>query len=261
MATRTSARSCRRLPRRATDENDRSASFSLTSACEVGENVVVMNDRSGAHGTLPLDMAPEGPRRRILEAALRLFATRGFHGSSVRDIVAVAEMQASAVYAHFASKEHVLAELARAGHEAHFHALQSALLDAGNDPVDQLRAFVGANVRHHVRHPFIARVVNAEMHALSDGLVAPALAIRKQTSALLAQIIERGIRSGAFALVAGDGAGKRHEHARDATMGAIGAMTLRLPYWFPIDGSHDVEALVHDQIELALRMVGARGRR
>lgn len=218
-----------------------------------------MNDRS-ARPTLPPDLAPEGPRRRILEAALRLFATRGYHGSSVREIVALVEMQASAVYAHFASKEHVLAELARAGHEAHFNALQAALLEAGSDPVDQLRAFVGANVRYHLRYPFIARVVNAEMHALSAELVAPAVALRKQTAALLSQIVDRGVRSGAFRLVVGEGEGRRHEHARDATIGAIGAMTLRLPYWFPTDATHDPEDLVNDQIELAVRMVGGGSR-
>lgn len=225
-----------------------------------------MNDRSATRpalrrdAELPPDLAPEGPRRRILEAALRLFATRGYHGSSVRDIVALVEMQASAVYAHFQSKEHVLAELARAGHEGHFNALQAALLDAGSDPVAQLRAFVGANVRYHLRYPFIARVVNAEMHALGDELVAPAVALRKQTAALLSHIVDRGVRSGAFTLVAGGGDGRRHDHARDATIAAIGAMTLRLPYWFPLEASHDPEDLVRDQVELAVRMVGGAAR-
>ena len=100
-----------------------------------------MNDRSGvtrqpgwqraAKAKLPEGLSVDGTRLKILEAALRIFATKGFHGASIRDLAAVAELTPSVVYAHFPSKEHVLAELARAGHEAHFHALQSALLAAG----------------------------------------------------------------------------------------------------------------------------------
>ena len=35
---------------------------------------------------LPPGVVPEGTRRRILEAALQLFASQGFHGVSVRDL-------------------------------------------------------------------------------------------------------------------------------------------------------------------------------
>jgi AcrR family transcriptional regulator len=240
----------------------------------VARNKVHMNGRSGARRSengarrkpeqlpeLPPELAPDGPRRRILEAALRLFATQGYHGSSVREIVRLVEMQASAVYAHFASKEHVLAELARAGHEAHFEALQKALLDAGSDPVDQLCAYVRANVAYHLRYSFVARVVSSEMHALKGELLAPALAFRRQAAALMLQIIERGVRSGAFVLVAGKGDGPRHESARDTTLAALGAMTLRLPYWFPSEAAHDPAEIMEDQVALALRIVGARGAR
>ena len=50
-----------------------------------------MNDRSGATQTtkgavLPPGGAVDGARRRVLEGALRLFATQGFHGSSMREL-------------------------------------------------------------------------------------------------------------------------------------------------------------------------------
>lgn len=38
---------------------------------------------------------------------------------------------------------------------------------------------------------------------------------------------------------------------------AIGAMGLRIPYWYSPDGGIDVEELASTQAELALRMVGA----
>lgn len=191
-------------------------------------------------------MASDGTRRRILEAALRLFATEGFHGASIRDIAKLGELQGSAVYAHFPSKEHVLAELARGGHEVHFNALQAALLETGTDPVEQLAAFARANAELHATYPHIGVVVNAEMHALSDELAAPALAIRKQSTALLLQILERGARLGRFSLV-----------GLDVTAAALGAMAMRIPYWYAPDGPLDVGELAAQQAALALRMVGA----
>src|SRR5689334_11569162 len=106
-----------------------------------------MNDRSAkptrrVAARLPPSFAADGVRRRILEGALRLFATRGFHGSSMRDLASYIELQPSAVYAHFTSKEHLLAELIRAGHEAHHEEVRIAMLEAGTDPVAQLCALV-----------------------------------------------------------------------------------------------------------------------
>jgi AcrR family transcriptional regulator len=215
-----------------------------------------MNDRSARlrpawasaqAAVLPPQVDADGPRRKILEAALRLFATQGFHGSSIREIVKLVELQASAVYAHFPSKESVLAELARLGHQAHFHALQSALLDAGADPVDQLAAIVGANAIVHATYPHLAVVVNEEMRALSDELAAPALALRNQSTALALQILDRGLRAGRFSTP-----------GLDVTVAAIGAMAMRIPYWYSPALGYGVEQLADKQVELALRMVGAR---
>src|SRR5579871_23188 len=109
-----------------------------------------MNDRSqksrrrapAVQALLPPNLAVEGTRRRILEGALRLFAEEGFHASSMRELARVVELQPSAVYVHFPSKEHLLAELVHKGHEAHHESLREALGKAGEEPLAQLRALV-----------------------------------------------------------------------------------------------------------------------
>jgi AcrR family transcriptional regulator len=47
-------------------------------------------------------------RRQIVEEAYRLFATRGYHGSSLRDVAAAAGMSQSNLLHHFSSKEELL---------------------------------------------------------------------------------------------------------------------------------------------------------
>ena len=134
---------------------------------------------------LPPEAIPPGARGRILGAALGLFADVGYAGTSVRDICARAEVQATTLYSHFPSKEHVLAEILRLGHEQHFRYLRSALLASQPDPVQQLSAMVRAHVIVHCEYAKLAAVANAELHALSESMAPPILA-------LIQQLIDKG---------------------------------------------------------------------
>lgn len=201
--------------------------------------------RQRRNAILPSSAVPPGTPGRILLTALRLFARTGFHGTSVRDLAKQCKLQPGALYVHFPSKEHILAELARRGHEAHQDALRAALLQAGDDPADQLRAVVQTHASLHATYPQLAIVVNEELYALPAELAAPALALRRQSSALLIDILGRGVAAGRFScpnlLV---------------TAAAIAAMGLRIPYWYAPGGGLDVAALAELHAELALRMVG-----
>ena len=195
---------------------------------------------------LPPNFGADGVRRRILEGALQLFAHRGFDGASMRDLAALIELQPSAVYAHFASKQHLLAELVRAGHEAHHEAIRTAMLDAGAGPVAQLTALVRANVRVHTTYPELAIIVNTELDRLSPELAAPGLALRKQSAAMLIAVIERGTAMGCFA-----------QPNTEVVAAAIGAIGMRIPHWYKSE-LVDRSELAELHVQLALRMVGAR---
>ncbi|MRG91018.1 TetR/AcrR family transcriptional regulator [Polyangium spumosum] len=194
--------------------------------------------------TLPPSSVPEGTRRRILEVALQLFANRGFHGTSVRDMAKALNLQPSALYAHFPSKDHVLAELVRVGHEVHASALRAALLDAGADPVDQLCALIRVHTVLHATYPHLAVVVNEEIYSLSAELAAPALAIREEARALVLQVVERGVALGHFSLP-----------DKGATLAALSAMGVRIPYWYEPSEQLPVDALADVHVELSLRLL------
>src|SRR6187551_3555507 len=165
-----------------------------------------MNERSGANRLPSARKAKLPPLalgtadRRILEVALRLFATHGYHGTSMRDLAKVLEIQPSALYASFPSKGHLLAELVRIGHEYHLAALRTALLDSASDPVEQLRAVVRANAIVHATYPHLTLVINDELHALPEELAAAGLSLRGQSVALLGELVERGIAMKRFSV-------------------------------------------------------------
>jgi AcrR family transcriptional regulator len=180
---------------------------------------------SAREGGLPDGTGPTGPRRRILEAALGLFAETGFAGASIRDIATAAGIQSASLYAHYGSKEHILADLVLIGHEDHHARLRAA---------EGLEELVRAHVHWHAEHPRLAVVVNAELHALSPELAAPVIAIRDRSTQLL--------------LDAADGDW--------LAAAAIGGMGIRVANWFSPDGDYSVDEVADTYAAFATRIVG-----
>jgi AcrR family transcriptional regulator len=213
----------------------------------VSKQARVRRVRSGVPA-LPPRAAADGTRGRILLAGLGLFAEHGFHGTSIRDIAAQAAVQPASLYAHFPSKEAILAELVLAGHEEHHTRLATALLHSGADPRDRLAALVRAHVQAHTDYPMLAVVANNEMHALSPAAAAPATAVRRRSEALLMEVLAMGRQQGAFDLI----------HI-EATAAAIGGMGIRVANWYPApEAGLNPAQLGEIYASLALRMAGAR---
>lgn len=170
---------------------------------------------------LPPRADSNGTLRRIYEQALILFADRGYHGVSVREIAQACGIKASSIYAHVPSKEQLLYDLIFMAHEEHREGLRDALLGAGAEPVDQLRAIVSAHVRFHAEYAMLAMVGNAELHALSERSAAEIQAVRNVDLQLFTDVIERGIKLGVF-------------HCPDPFLATamVGSAGIRVAAWF-----------------------------
>src|ERR1039458_10344461 len=97
-------------------------------------------------------------RGRILHAALALFSEYGFYGTSIRQIAAPVEINPATLYAHYPSKEHILAELVLIGHQELYTRLEEALAKAGADPASRLAALLQEPSLVHAQDPLRARV-------------------------------------------------------------------------------------------------------
>jgi AcrR family transcriptional regulator len=138
-------------------------------------------------------------RRRVYEEALRLFGERGYHAVSVRDLAEVLGVQPAALYAHARSKRHLLFELVRIGYETHRDWLRDALLDAGREPAEQVKALVTAHVLVHLRYRDLARVVAREFRSLGPDEQQQLMEVQRQSWDLMEAVISRGVKLGAFA--------------------------------------------------------------
>jgi AcrR family transcriptional regulator len=190
--------------------------------------------------------APDA-RTRLARAALDAFAVRGFHGTTTRDISTAAGMSPAALYVHHRSKEELLFEVSRVGHERVLALMQSSVAGT-DDPVEQLAAFVEEFVRDHAVVHTGARVINYELAALSDEHLAEIAAVRRRIDGVLRSVIDRGVAAGVFT-------------TPDPAMTTVAILSLGIDVarWYRDEGRWTPDQVAAHYRLLALRMVGVSG--
>lgn len=182
--------------------------------------------------------------RALLVSAVSCFSSKGFHATTTRDITSAVGLSPGALYVHFRSKEDVLFEIVRTGHERALEHLRSQPDDG--DPVDHVRALVAGHVAWHARHHTVARVCQYELAALDPEHHAVVLALRQEFSALLRAAVTRGVRAGAFTVP-----------DVNRAVRAMLSLGIDLVRWYRLDGADSPEELGDFYAGLALRMIGA----
>lgn len=90
---------------------------------------------------------PETRRADLIAAAARSLAEVGVAGTSVREVAARAGVSPGLIRHHFGSMDNLIAETYRSVGDRVSATIDAAVLDAGDDPLAQLDAFLGANFR------------------------------------------------------------------------------------------------------------------
>jgi len=115
------------------------------------------------------------PSRRaaIFASALRLFRERGFHATSINDIGADAGVAGTAIYAHFDTKQELLAEAIREGARRIRDGVDDALARPGAGPRQALEGLVRAYVRVALDNADMNTCYVLEARNLPDEVRAP----------------------------------------------------------------------------------------
>src|SRR6267142_6528306 len=117
------------------------------------------------------DARVERRRKRIVEAGLYLFASRGYMVTSVDDVVAKARVSKSAFYEFFESKEHCFREVLTSEGGALIHDVLTEAAK-GHNHHERLRLGITRFVHECFDRPDVARLVIVESVGLSKGVEA-----------------------------------------------------------------------------------------
>ncbi|MEE1942771.1 TetR/AcrR family transcriptional regulator [Streptomyces sp. TRM 70361] len=190
------------------------------------------------------EVSPEAARRLLL-AAVEAFAERGFHATTTRDIASRAGMSPAALYIHYRTKEELLYQISRVGHERSVRILTEADDSVAGAP-GRLAAAVRAFVRWHAERHTTARVVQYELGALAEDHYAEIVALRRRSEEILRGILADGVATGEFTV----------EDIRGTAL-AVLSLCVDVARWFRSGGPRTPEEIGELYAGLVLRMVGS----
>jgi AcrR family transcriptional regulator len=100
----------------------------------------------------PATAKAEATRRRVLEAALALFAERGFEETTMRDVARRAGLATGAAYYYFASKEELILEFYRESMSATDDRARTLVASPGGDLKSRLAGLLELRFEHFAPH-------------------------------------------------------------------------------------------------------------
>jgi TetR/AcrR family transcriptional regulator, fatty acid metabolism regulator protein len=139
--------------------------------------------------------AQEEKRRLLLEAAVRVFARKGYHASRVGDIAEEAGVAHGLIYHYFESKEDVLRAVFRETWRELIATIRS-VEQAGDAPPEQLRKVAEILLRSWRRDPDLVRVLVLEVTRSQH--VRGEMEEIAESFAAIQEIIERGQADGSI---------------------------------------------------------------
>jgi TetR/AcrR family transcriptional regulator, fatty acid metabolism regulator protein len=187
-------------------------------------------------------------RRVILDAAVRVFARGGYHGSRVGDIATEAGVAHGLLYHYFASKDEVLETVFRENFSDLVERFRA--VEASDEPAaEKLEGIAKILLRTWRHNPDLVTVMVREV-ARSPQLQAQVGEVR-EALAIVQRVIEQGQRDGTF---------RADLDARMASWIVYGGLEEVLTGWvlgqLP-DGDEEVARAERTAIELALSGLAA----
>ncbi|MBN1532768.1 MAG: TetR/AcrR family transcriptional regulator [Spirochaetes bacterium] len=122
--------------------------------------------------TAPLKKG-EQTRQRILEEALRLITVKGYHHTSMNDIIESTGIKKGNLYFHFPSKDDLICELIARARIDYGQYLRKHI--QGRGPMERLSSMLQAVRRFHARFGFVGGCIFGNM-ALEMGDESPRVA-------------------------------------------------------------------------------------
>ena len=136
-------------------------------------------------------------RADVIRAAGRLFAERGYHGTSMRDLGRELGLHGSSLYSHITSKEDLLVDVVQRAADLFDAAAERAMAVEG-PPDARLRALVAGHVDVVLDHIDEARTFLNEARSLDEDHRDRILGHRDRYEQTYREVLAEGVSTGVF---------------------------------------------------------------
>lgn len=131
-------------------------------------------------------------RDRILQAALQVFAEKGYHGAAVDDIVRASRTSKGAVYHHFPNKEALFLALVDEL-SARLATAVTTAIDSSHGALEKVAAALGAGLRTFAQHRELARILLLESVSLGKAYEAKRAEVHGRFAALIQTYLDQAV--------------------------------------------------------------------
>jgi AcrR family transcriptional regulator len=187
---------------------------------------------------------PAATRERILDAALDVFSRKGYHDSSVDDVVRESSTSKGAVYFHFANKQHLFVALV----DKFANLLERRVTDAiehETSSVARIRAALEACLETFSKYRPLAKILLVQAVGLGAIFEQKRMEVLERFARLIQTNLEQAIAAGEIPLVDA-------EITAQAWLGSIYQLVIRWVYL----GEPTPDRLTATLVPLLLRSVG-----
>lgn len=189
----------------------------------------------------------ESTPRAILDAAVEEMAAHGYDGTTVRDIAARVGGSPGLIYHHFGSKHGLLVVILKRGIDRLVRETEDALLNAGTDPAERLRALVTVHVLAHTERQRESLLGNSELRSLEPSARALVVSSRDTQQRMFDRVVADGVQRGTFTTPL----------PTEAARSVVSACTA-VATWFRPGGQLSAAEIVRRYQRVALDTVGYR---
>ncbi len=195
-----------------------------------------IDHRQGFKQRLLEDNAGESSRYNvklydILERAAVLFARKGYHNTSIRDLASELETSLAGLYYYFETKEELLFLISQYSFDSVTGSLEEKLEETA-DPREKLKIFVHNHLQYFVTHLEAMKVLAHESDSLSGEYFARIQSKKKSylkmLENILLEIVRRGDRSSA----------KLNQDIKIAALSLFGMMNWTYTWFDPYKHGH-----------------------
>ncbi len=194
---------------------------------------------------LPKGLQREETRKRILESAAQVFASKGFHNAAVDDIVKASGTSKGAVYFYFESKEQIFLSLVEGYASTLAQEIQVAVQRA-RGLVAQVEAAVVTLVLSFQNHRNLAKIFLVDWMSVGPEFQGKRIALKAMLVEVLRGYLDRAVEDGKIAA-------QDTETAAYVWIGAISEVVFR---WLNTGKPDPLEEVLGPLTRLLLRSVG-----
>ncbi len=189
---------------------------------------------------------PQDTRERILEAAVKVFATKGYHNTKVDDIVSESNTSKGSFYFYFPSKQEIFLALSDTFADL-LEARLKAAIEKETHGLAQMNAALKASLGMFTQYRGLAKIALVQAVGLGAAFEERRRAINARFSKIIQERLERAIQEGSIP----------PQNAELAARAWIGALNEIVIHWI-YAGAPPLEETLPELQKFLARSIGAR---